>query len=204
MAEDALIDSVAGLVLAAGVSERFGSDKRQAYLSADRQLLSATLAVPCAVLSDVYVVLRADDQIGRLNLPDKIAPIHCQQAALGMGHSLACGIEWLLNYSNAAAVAVFLGDMPWLREHTLRHLLKEASESHIVLPFYAGQRGHPVIFGRNFWSELAQIKGDTGGRDVIKRHPEVLQIVELDDVGLITDVDTPHALLDPPVDLKCR
>ena len=195
MAEDALIDSVAGLVLAAGVSKRFGGDKRQAYLSEDQQLLPATLAVPCAVLSDVYVVLRADDKPDKLNLSDNIQPIHCQQAELGMGHSLACGIEWLLNYSNAAAVAVFLGDMPWLRENTLRHLLKEASESHIVLPFYAGQRGHPVLFGRDFWPELAQIKGDSGGRDVIQRHPELLQIVELDDVGLIRDVDTPKALL---------
>lgn len=199
MAEDSLIDSVAGLVLAAGMSKRFGSDKRQAYLSDDRQLLPATLTVPCAVLSDVFVVLRADDKADRLNLPDKSAPIHCQQAELGMGHSLACGIEWLLKYSNAAAVAVFLGDMPWLRETTLRHLLKEVSETRIVLPFYAGQRGHPVIFGRDFWSELAQIKGDSGGREVINRHPESQQIIELDDVGLIGDVDTPQALLDARV-----
>lgn len=199
MADDTLIHSVAGLVLAAGVSKRFGSDKRLAYLSGGKKLLPASLAVPCTVLSEVFVVLRADDDPDKLTLPEKAQRIHCEQAGLGMGHSLAIGIQWLLKYSHANAVAIFLGDMPWLREISLRHLLTKASETQIVLPFFCGKRGHPVIFGREFWPELTQLNGDSGGWEVIKRHPLSQRAVELEDIGLVCDVDTPQALLNVPV-----
>lgn len=201
MAGDTLIHSVAGLVLAAGVSKRFGSDKRQAYLSGGKKLLQASLAVPCTVLSEVCVVLRVDDDPDKLNLPETVQRIHCGQSALGMGYSLARGIQWLIKHSHADAVAVFLADMPWLREITLQQLLIEASETQIVLPVFCGERGHPVIFGRKFWPELAQLKGDAGGWEVIRRNPQSQRTVELDDIGLVFDVDTPQALLNAPVGL---
>ena len=199
MADDSLVHSVAGLVLAVGISQRFGSDKRQASVSGETKLLPASLAVPCAVLSEVFVVLRADNDPDRLNLPAKVQRVHSKQSALGMGHNLASGIQWLLEHSQADAIAVFLGDMSWLRETRLRHLLTEAGETQIVLPFFFGKHGHPVIFGRKFWPELHQLQGDSGWREIIRRHTQSLQIVELDDIGLVCDVDTPRALINVTV-----
>lgn len=186
--------AVAGLVLAAGVSRRFGADKRQAPLEDGRTLLAASLALPCAVLSEVLVVLRHDDDPTALALPAAASWLKCEQSVLGMGHSLAAGVRQLNEASQADAVAVFLGDMPWLNEHSLKALLAHATAQNIVLPLFEGQRGHPVIFGRQFWPELMQLTGDSGARQVLMAHPAAHCTVVLDDPGLVRDVDTPQAL----------
>ncbi|HWV09987.1 MAG TPA: nucleotidyltransferase family protein, partial [Pseudomonas sp.] len=177
--------AVAGLVLAAGVSRRFGADKRQAALADGRSLLAASLALPCAVLDEVLVVLRGDDDPAGMALPAAARWLTCEQSALGMGHSLAAGVRHLDEVSRADAVAVFLGDMPWLNEASLRALLAEASPDRIVLPVFEGQRGHPVIFGRRFWPELMQLTGDSGARQVLMAHPQAHRSVVLDDPGLV-------------------
>jgi len=192
------VSNVAGLVLAAGASRRFGSDKRQAPLTGGATLLATSLRVPCAVLAEVLVVMRPEDDPLALSLP---ATVHCvpgERSALGMGHSLASGVRHLLAVSHAEAVAIFLGDMPWLAETSLRQLLARADATRIVLPVYEGQRGHPVIFGRDFWPELAALAGDSGARKVIEAHPAAHCRVELDDPGLVEDVDTPEALQGRP------
>lgn len=186
--------TVAGLVLAAGVSRRFGADKRQSPLDDGRTLLAASLTVPCAVLDEVLVVLRQDDDPAALALPATARWLKCEQSALGMGHSLAAGVRQLSEVSQADALAIFLGDMPWLHETSLHQLLARADAQRIVLPVYQGQRGHPVIFGRQFWPELMQLTGDSGAREVLMAHPQAHCSVSLDDPGLVRDVDTQAAL----------
>lgn len=188
--------TVAALVLAAGVSRRFGADKRQASLEDGRTLLAASLALPGAVLGEVLVVLRQDDDPTALALPAAASWLKCEQSTLGMGHSLAAGVRQLNEVSPADAVAIFLGDMPWLNEASLQQLLAQADAQRIVLPVYEGQRGHPVIFGRQFWPELMQLTGDSGARDVLMAHPQAHCVVALDDPGLVRDVDTQTALLE--------
>jgi molybdenum cofactor cytidylyltransferase len=59
-----------------------------------------------------------------------------------------------------------------------------------VQPSYQGKRGHPVLFGRDFWPQLAALSGDAGARTVLQLNAEAVQIVELDDPGVLQDVDT--------------
>ncbi|WP_256573132.1 NTP transferase domain-containing protein [Pseudomonas sp. CC6-YY-74] len=192
------ITHVAGLMLAAGVSRRFGSDKRQATLDSGKRLLEASLEVPCAVLAEVLVVLRKGDDPTALGLPATVQCVFGEQSGLGMGHSLASGVQRLIEVSRAEAVAIFLGDMPWLDEASLQQLLVQASAERIVLPVSRGQQGHPVIFGRQFWPELSRLTGDSGARGVVKAHPNARLCVELDAYGLVADVDTPQALRQGP------
>ena len=57
-------------------------------------------------------------------------------------------------------------------------------------PSHRGSRGHPVLIGRDFWPQLAALSGDAGARRVLQRNAEAVQIVELDDPGVLQDVDT--------------
>jgi molybdenum cofactor cytidylyltransferase len=186
--------SVVALVLAAGRGTRFGSDKRRATLADGRSLLAHSVERARAVFDDVRVVLREGEPGEAFGLPGDCRVIVSPDAASGMGHSLAAG-AWSLLDSPARAVAILLGDMPWIESATLRQLAEAASASTIVLPRHAGQQGHPVIFGRDFWPALGQLGGDEGARSVVRAQRDCCVVVEVADAGVLRDVDTPQGLV---------
>ncbi|AQZ34738.1 molybdopterin-guanine dinucleotide biosynthesis protein MobA [Pseudomonas sp. LPH1] len=194
MASKRAAPGVAALMLAAGYSRRFGGDKRRLVLDDGRSLLAASLALPCSMLEEVWLVLRPDESIRELGLPASIKLVQHPLTAQGMGHSLAAGAERLLAESHADAAAIFLADMPSIRLDSLETLIAHSSVNCIVLPSYQGKRGHPVLFGRDFWPQLATLSGDTGAKPVLQQNPEAVRIVELNDPGVLQDVDTPADL----------
>lgn len=189
--------TVVALVLAAGQSARFGADKRRAPLGDGRSLLQHSVARALEVFDDVRVVLRDGEQACDLGLPAGCRVVHSPQAGLGMGHSLAAGAASLAD-SDALAVAILLGDMPWICPATLRQLLQMAHPGSIVVPSFNGQNAHPVMFGRNFWPELEVLTGDQGARSILQRHPARVVPVEVSDPGVLQDIDTPAALQQLP------
>ncbi|WP_460415007.1 nucleotidyltransferase family protein [Pseudomonas sp. microsymbiont 2] len=185
--------SVVALVLAAGQGSRFGADKRRALLGDGRNLLQHSVERALAAFDEVRVVLREGERGADLGLPAACRVIHGLDAGLGMGHSLAAGAASLED-SEAMAVAILLGDMPWILPETFRRLLAIAAPSLIVVPRHQGQNGHPVVFGRAFWAELGGLSGDEGARSVLRRHADRVVVLDLEDGGIVRDVDTPAAL----------
>lgn len=185
------------LLLAAGRSRRFGSDKRAHVLADGRTLFEQSLALYAGAFDNCIVVIRSDDPAPRL--PMLIAHhttiVRAFDADLGMGHSLAAG-------ARAAAAAgwvyafVALADMPWADPSTLRQLRDQLEESiihdpaSIVIPLYEGHAGHPVGFGHRLFGELGDLSGDTGARSVIARHPQEVRRIIVHDEGVIRDLDT--------------
>ena len=184
--------AVAGLVLAAGFSRRFGGDKRCVRLGCGQTLLGASLALPCAQLEEVWLVLRPEDDSAALGVPTQVQVVRSDCAELGMGHSLASGIGAVRQLTTASSVAIFLGDMPWIDAESLSALLALASPEHIVVPIFQGQSGHPVIFGRQFWPALQELTGDAGAKSVLQAHPHSVRRLQLNDPGILRDVDTPR------------
>lgn len=191
--------SVVGLVLAAGFSRRFGADKRRVRLNSGQTLLSASLTLPCAQLDEVWVVLRPEDAAEALGVPACVRIVRSESAVHGMGHSLASGIQAIKQHARADAVAVFLGDMPWINSESLLYLLALASPEHIVVPTFQGQPGHPVIFGCKFWPELQQLTGESGAKALLQERAQVVRRLELNDPGILRDIDTPQCMGESPL-----
>lgn len=189
---------VAALLLAAGRGVRFGGDKRQARLGDGRTLLETTLALAREGFDEVWLVLRPEDDPGAWELPADVRLVRCAEAARGMGHSLAAGVAALAGGSAACAVAVMLADMPWIAPASLRALRAQADARHILLPTFHGVRGHPVLFGRAWWPELLQCRGDTGGRPVLAAHPDACRQLDLHDPGVLRDIDRPQDVCRSP------
>ncbi|BAN46615.1 nucleotidyltransferase family protein [Metapseudomonas resinovorans] len=181
------------LILAAGFGNRFGSDKRRAAMADGRTLLAASLARALEVFDEVHLVLRPEDDPADLGLPADCVIIRCENAGLGMGHSLAAGVR-ALSTGPGEAIAVLLGDMPWIMASSLRALVAKADPARIVFPMYHDERGHPVLFGRDFWPELQRLTGDEGARRVLRAHASAWVAVGVDDPGVLRDVDSPEAL----------
>lgn len=193
---------VAALVLAAGSSRRFGSDKRQELIADGSRVLQRSCANACQAFADVRVVLREQDDPAALGLDTRIRVVHSPQATLGMGHSLASGVTALAE-SDAEAVAILLGDMPWLNPVTLVQLAALAGPQNIVVPMHEGQQGHPVIIGRQFWPQLQQLSGDRGAKALLAAHSDCCVRIETGDRGILLDADTPEALAQALRDHTC-
>jgi molybdenum cofactor cytidylyltransferase len=187
---------VIALMLAAGRGTRFGSDKRLARLPDGRSLLAASVESALQVFAEVHVLLRPGDDPQALGLPVACRIIRCHDSDQGMGHSLAAGIRAMAG-QDAEAIAVLLGDMPWIRADSLQLLCSHAAAERIVYPRYDGQRGHPVLFGRAFWSQLQALNGDEGARALLQANASACHGIVLHDPGVLRDVDRPEALLEP-------
>ncbi len=198
---------VAALILAAGSSRRFGSDKRQARLPSGQTMLEAVIRVHLQVVDTVRVVTREHDAFAEAVCRATGAqPVVCPHAALGMGHSLAAGLEWATHQPNVQAVLVSMADMPAVLPDTLRALLARFHASGtLVAPRYVGPSapgrvpgrwGNPRLLPRAHWSGLLTLTGDQGAGAVLDwSHAEV---VDVSDPGILCDADTPQDLAGLP------
>ncbi|MEY2689659.1 MAG: hypothetical protein RL375_3858, partial [Pseudomonadota bacterium] len=74
------------------------------------------------------------------------------------------------------------------------HAVARALEVHpVAFAQYRGRRGHPVGFAAELYSDLAKLSGDEGARRLVARYPA--HAVEVDDPGVMFDVDTPSDLV---------
>lgn len=110
----------------------------------------------------------------------------------GMGTSIAKGVAALGAGCDAAIIV--LGDMPWLRSSHLDALVAafDPQCASICAPALAGKRGNPVLWGRRYFPELSRLRGEVGGKSLLKLHP--VHLVEVHDDAPLIDVDTPEAL----------
>src|SRR5690554_942889 len=200
------------LLLAAGYSRRFGSVKLNARLPNGRTVLQQSFRNISQAFEEVIIVGRKElydlgiyDALA-LN-PDTHRLIFCDDAEGGMGHTLACGARAIPPHWQACFVC--LGDMPFIQLDTLRTLqqhmakqrlagecLTEESvlvEERLIVPVWREQQGHPSGFGRHHFPALRQCRGDIGARHLL-RDPAAVTRVQVEDSGVIQDIDTPEDL----------
>ncbi|NRF88788.1 NTP transferase domain-containing protein, partial [Burkholderia gladioli] len=99
---------------------------------------------------------------------------------------------------DAGGWLVALGDMPWVAPASIRAVARELASGRntIAAPHHQGRRGHPVAFAAVHRDALAALDGDTGARALLLAH-EVAE-VEVDDPGVLRDVDTRDDLAGGP------
>lgn len=181
--------SVGVLLLAAGCSRRFGSDKRLALLSDGRPLLFAAVDSVQRSELPLRVCLRpGDDLLRQRLLAVGVAVLECRLADRGMGATLAEAVAQLADWHG---LLVALGDMPAIRPDSFRQVAAALTADAIVTPTFQGQSGHPVGFGRDFFSALASLDGDIGARDLVGHAGSARRRLPLADPGILRDVDFP-------------
>lgn len=186
------MDSVSAILLAAGRASRMGKLKQLMPLG-ESTILEQTLDnLLGSKLSDIVVVLgyKAEDIRQRISgRPVKLVvnPLYRQ----GMGTSIAAGLKFV--DSQAEAVMLVLGDQPYVDSPTIDRLIEAfiGSKKGIATPTYKGQRGHPLIFDRKYQAPLSRLKGDVGGREIIRENPGDVLEVPVDCEGILIDIDTP-------------
>jgi len=193
-----LTANIRGILLAAGYARRFGSNKLLHPLSPGSENAGVPVALASArhfieALPESVAVIRPRAQkLGKLLRDAGCTTVVCKNAAEGMGVSLAEGVRAT---SEAHGWVVALADMPYLKPETIRAVARGLSEGAVIAaPAYRGERGHPVGFARRFKDELAGLRGDAGAREILKAHPDSVTLCEVDDPGVLRDIDKPSDL----------
>jgi nicotine blue oxidoreductase len=181
--------NVAGLVLAAGEGRRFGGPKALASHGGQRLVDRAVGVLRDGGCEPIVVVSGA----AALDVPGA-AVVHNPGWAEGLGSSLRVGLAWLP--ADADAVAIVLVDQPAIGAESVRRLRAALDRgAQVAVATYEGQRGHPVLFARGHWDEVARMAtGDSGARAFMRAYPELVVEVPCDDTGSAVDVDTPEDL----------
>ncbi|MCQ2458269.1 MAG: nucleotidyltransferase family protein [Clostridia bacterium] len=175
------------VLLAAGFSVRYGSDKLAELIGGIpmyRHTADILLRLSCEGLCTARLVTR-----GTLPVPPGIQAVPNPAAAEGIASSVRAGILSLPD--DGAPAAFFAADQPYLKEETIRGFLRAwQSCGHGILRCESGGvPGNPVIFDRRYFPELLALRGDTGGRQVLRAHPEDIALYHVPDGKELTDID---------------
>lgn len=111
------------------------------------------------------------------------------EPARGMLSSLQCGIASLAPETRGAAFTPV--DLPAVGDATIARLIGGWSGERLRIPRYGDRRGHPVVVARDLFPEFLELPATGEAREVVRRHESEIAYVDVDDPGILADVDTP-------------
>lgn len=165
---DEFIDlKVAAVVLAAGSSSRLGQPKQSVRLGAETLLERTVRIAQEADLDPIFVVVAPGTPA---SLDSRIHILINDSAAEGMASSIRLGVA-SANTAGADAVLILACDQPFVTSNHLRKLA--ASGDGIVGSAYAGRKGVPAHFSARSFSDLMNLQGDTGARELLREAPAI-------------------------------
>jgi molybdenum cofactor cytidylyltransferase len=196
MANPAKAKTIEGILLAAGESRRMGFPKPLLRING-RTFLNHVADSMLTVVGRLVIVLGAHrDAVGAaLPTDNRITVVENPEYRLGQISSIKCGLRAV--GASADAAIVHLVDHPTVRPVTFSRLVQEYESScnPIVVVRYDGRGGHPVLFDRSVFAELERAPLEIGARAVLKADPTRVWYVDVEDPGVLLDLDTPDDLL---------
>ncbi len=188
------------VVTAAGSAERFGGRKLLAPVDGEPLLDRTIRSLLDGGVSEVIVVVGSD---GRAELERdvnamndaRVRPVENPDPTRGMFSSIQAGVAT----ASGDALLVMPGDMPFVRAATVRAVIDAyRGRPGIVSPRYRGKRGHPVALPLWLRDEIRDTPATANLHEVIKRHTDLRVDLDVDDPGVVRDVDVPADLVDGP------
>jgi molybdenum cofactor cytidylyltransferase len=178
------------VVPAAGSAERFGGKKLLTLLDGEPLLDRTIAALLNGGVDQIIVVVGpdADDLKRDVNAfsDPRVWPVVNPDPSRGMFSSLQAGMA----EAAADALVVLPADMPFVQSGTIAILLDAfATRPAIVSPTYQGKRGHPVILPPALRDEIRSAEPTITLHDILKRHPDERVDVDVQDRGVVRDVD---------------
>lgn len=178
---------ITGIIMASGFSHRMGKDKLLMEINGKKIIELIIEAAKHSNLDEIVLVYRLKKirDIGKLY---NIKTICNEKAKLGQSQSIILGIE---NSKNNAYMFL-VADQPFINHLIINKLINcyRENKDKIIIPSYNNEINMPTIFPEKFKYELLQVKGDKGGREIIRNNPGSIKMVNIDDGNSLKDIDT--------------
>ena len=194
----------AGIILAAGMSERFKDGPKQLLKLKGGYMIEYVIRASLdSKLNRIFLVLgHYHNKIlkalaGNIKYfkNDRLEIIINRQYRQGMSSSVRAGLASIGN--KFGSVMFLLGDQPMVDSILIDLMLKRfyKSDKNICVPVYKEERGNPTIFSREHFNLLQRVKGDSGGRRIILANPDDILKIETDSPACVYDIDTMDDLM---------
>jgi molybdenum cofactor cytidylyltransferase len=176
--------------LAAGESRRMGFPKALLRYREETFLdrLAGLFAARC---SPVIVVLGAEAERIRAGGHPAATFVVNPNWARGQTTSMQCGLRAVP--PEADGVLFTLVDHPAIAPATIDALLDGPRAALLRVPRYHGRRGHPIWFSRDIVPEFLALPETGAARDVVRSHSAQTEFLDVDDPGILADIDDPEA-----------
>lgn len=184
------------VVTAAGSAKRFGGKKLLAPIGGEPLLDHTIRSLLEGGVSEVIVVVGTEARrelardVSAMNDP-RVRPVENPDPSRGMFSSIQVGVA----SATGDALIVLPGDMPYVRAETVRAVIAKYRERPaIVSPRYKGKRGHPVAMPLSLRDEIVAAPSTGNLHEVIKGYRSEPVDLDVNDAGVVRDVDTPADL----------
>ncbi len=185
--------NMGAVILAAGSSSRMGRPKQTLQYQGTSLLRRATLAALDAMCRPVVVVTGAHAELCRRELDQlDVREAFNPDWETGMASSVRAGIEGLVSANaDVAAAVLLLCDQPHVTSAVVSSLLaaQRTTGRPIIASAYGESFGVPALFSRTLFTELTQLAGWQGAKEIIRRHASEAHFLPFPEGEV--DVDTP-------------
>jgi molybdenum cofactor cytidylyltransferase len=199
---------VSAVVLAAGMSTRMGRNKLLLTFRDKPLVVHAVDTLLASKASDIIVVLghesekvwdQLEDYAGKIpngGQRRRVRLVKNPDYRDGLSTSVRAGVQAVS--PEAEAIMIYLADQPLLEPADVNRIIAafataKADDKMIVVPFFKGERGNPVILDASLRDSILGIVGDVGCKGVIKRYPEKVYAIQMENDHVVRDVDDVQA-----------
>lgn len=182
------------VLLAAGASRRFGSNKLLYEVDGKALIMHALeklIALGMPRGWEVTLVTR-EGPISALAEGLPVKTLINPDADNGISTSVRCAVDDMI--SDADAAVFFVADQPYISEETLAAFIDgfAASGKKCGCVTWDGETGNPCAFTKELFPELSALTGDRGGKKVLMQHLDSCYFHEAGAEKELTDIDTPE------------
>jgi molybdenum cofactor cytidylyltransferase len=184
---------ICAVVLAAGLSRRMGTQKLLLPFGGKTVVAHIVDQIIASAVDEVHVVVGHQGRRVSRELSDRsVSVVTNPDYTSGMLSSVRCGLAALGR--QCRAVLVVLGDQPSVTSKLIDRMVQSfaATEKQILVPFYDGRRGHPVLFSANYRDEILTQYDDVGLRGLLQAHPEEVFELSVSSSAVLSDMDCPE------------
>lgn len=162
--------------------------------------LTAAFAQHCG---SVVIVLGEHGEAirGGIRLRDRALFVENPAPENGQLSSLQCGLRAVPE--GVSGILFMPVDYPAVRPETVGRLIEHSGGAAFVVPEYQGKHGHPILFRPEIAAEFLALPLDSNAREVVHRYRSNTLYLEVDDPGVVRDVDDPAAYRDLLAEAEC-
>lgn len=179
---------ITGIIFASGFSRRMGKDKLLLEVEGEKIIERVIKASVNSNLDRVILVYRKEE-IREIGEPYGLKTIYNARAEKGQSESMKLGIKAT---EKDHSYMFIVGDQPFLTSNVINKLINEYEKTQlpILVTYYNGNRGMPIIISNIYKEELLNVTGDKGGRDVVNKYSNNVHKVFIAEERQGVDIDT--------------